>query len=190
MAWVNERNILSSARRREGVRFLFGRRRRTARGLGVKFQVPSVFASMTVAQNLSVAAARMWRDCVTRAHEVAGTLAALGLDELADMPAGSLAHGQRQWLEIGMAIIQRPRLLLLDEPTAGMSPEETSCTGALLLRLNKAGVTVLAIEHDMDFVRQVARNVTVLHLGKVFFEGSFEEVVRSQAVAEIYAGIA
>jgi branched-chain amino acid transport system ATP-binding protein len=102
--------------------------------------------------------------------------------------AGNLSHGQKQWLEIGMAISLKPRLLLLDEPTAGMSPEETRLTGKMVQRLNAEGMTVLAIEHDMAFVRQVAQRVTVLHLGQVFAQGSIEEIVADERVAAIYLG--
>ncbi len=91
--------------------------------------------------------------------------------------AGNLSHGQKQWLEIGMAISLKPRLLLLDEPTAGMSPEETHATGEMVKSLNAGGMTVLAVEHDMTFVRQVAQRVTVLHLGRVFAQGTIDQIV-------------
>lgn len=159
---------------------------RAAMGLGVKFQVPGVFSAMSVRQNLLVAHQR------SRPHGVEARVEAeldgLGLQEVAGRPAGQLSHGQQQWLEIAMAVASRPHLLLLDEPTAGMSPEETCRTGELVLRLNAAGTTILAIEHDMDFVRQVATRVTVLHHGRVFLNGTFEDVTRSEEVARIYMG--
>ncbi len=111
-----------------------------------------------------------------------------GLEAEQAQQAGNLSHGQKQWLEIGMAISLKPRLLLLDEPTAGMSPEETHLTGEMVQRLNADGMTVLAIEHDMAFVRQVARRVTVLHLGQVFAQGSMEQIIADERVAAIYLG--
>ena len=104
------------------------------------------------------------------------------------MAAGTLSHGQQQWLEIGMAIALKPKLLLLDEPTAGMSPEETFKTGELVKRLNAEGMTIVVIEHDMTFVRQIARKVTVLHFGQVFLEGTLDEVVHNEEVVRIYLG--
>src|SRR5690606_14130127 len=117
----------------------------------------------------------------------------LGFTELgpvADMPAGALSHGQQQWLEIGMAVGVEPSLLLLDEPTAGMSPEETARTGEMLRRLNDQGITILAVEHDMTFVQQIASRVTVLHFGTIFAEGSVSEILAHEGVAEIYLGTA
>jgi urea transport system ATP-binding protein len=106
---------------------------------------------------------------------------------VADRPAGTLSHGQKQWLEIGMLLVQRPRLLLLDEPVAGMSPEERLETGALLEEL-AVDHTVLVIEHDMAFLRRFARRVTVLHEGKVLSEGTVEEVQADPVVREVYLG--
>jgi ABC-type uncharacterized transport system ATPase subunit len=112
----------------------------------------------------------------------------LHLDSSAEERAGNLSHGQQQWLEIGMAMSLKPRLLLLDEPTAGMSPEETHVTGEMIMELNKSGVSILAVEHDMDFVRQVAHRVTVLHFGKIFAQGTIDEMMASEEVAQIYLG--
>jgi len=102
--------------------------------------------------------------------------------------AGTLAHGQQQWLEIGMALALKPTLLLMDEPTAGMSTEETFRTGELIKSLNAQGMTVLVVEHDMAFIRQIAQRVTVLHFGKVFARGSIGEIITDPRVAEIYLG--
>ena len=104
-------------------------------------------------------------------------MAFLNLSDVSTQLAGSLSHGQKQWLEIGMAIALKPKLLLLDEPTAGMSPAETHATGEIVKTLNADGVTILAVEHDMSFVRQVAQRVTVLHLGRIFAQGTMEEIV-------------
>ncbi|TDU00821.1 branched-chain amino acid transport system ATP-binding protein [Azorhizobium sp. AG788] len=160
---------------------------RIRRGISVKFQVPGVFKGLSARQNLEIALQRRLAGAAL-AREIARLLDFLGLGAAADTPAGSLSHGQKQWLEIGMAIALEPRLLLLDEPTAGMSPEETHLTGELVRRLNGEGMTVLAVEHDMAFVRQVAHKVTVLHLGRVFAQGSIDDIVADERVAAIYLG--
>ncbi|WP_316190359.1 ABC transporter ATP-binding protein [Bradyrhizobium sp. SZCCHNS2096] len=160
---------------------------RIRRGLSVKFQVPGVFKGLSVRQNLEIALQSRHRGAVL-AQEIDRLLAFLALEAEQAQSASNLSHGQKQWLEIGMAIALKPRLLLLDEPTAGMSPEETHMTGEMVRRLNAEGVTVLAIEHDMAFVRQVAQRVTVLHLGQVFAQGSIEEIVTDERVAAIYLG--
>ena len=160
---------------------------RIRRGLSVKFQVPGVFKGLSVLQNLEIALqSRLHGAALDK--EIEGLLAFLNLEAEQAQLAGNLSHGQKQWLEIGMAISLKPRLLLLDEPTAGMSPEETHMTGEMVRRLNAAGMTVLAIEHDMAFVRQVAQRVTVLHLGQVFAQGSIDEIVADERVAAIYLG--
>ena len=160
---------------------------RIRRGLSVKFQVPGVFKGLSVRQNLEIALqSRLHGAALDK--EIEGLLAFLNLEAEQAQLAGNLSHGQKQWLEIGMAISLKPRLLLLDEPTAGMSPEETHMTGEMVRRLNAAGMTVLAIEHDMAFVRQVAQRVTVLHLGQVFAQGSIDEIVADERVAAIYLG--
>ncbi|MFN5453023.1 ATP-binding cassette domain-containing protein [Bradyrhizobium sp.] len=160
---------------------------RIRRGLSVKFQVPGVFKGLSVRQNLEIALqSRLHGAALDK--EIEGLLAFLHLEAEQAQLAGNLSHGQKQWLEIGMAISLKPRLLLLDEPTAGMSPEETHMTGEMVRRLNAAGMTVLAIEHDMAFVRQVAQRVTVLHLGQVFAQGSIDEIVADERVAAIYLG--
>jgi urea transport system ATP-binding protein len=115
-------------------------------------------------------------------------LDATGLTELADAPAGTLSHGQKQWLEIGMLLVQEPRLLLLDEPVAGMSPEERTRTGELL-RLTAERCTALVVEHDMDFLRRFATRVTVLHEGRVLRHGrSVAEIQADEEVREVYIG--
>ena len=118
-------------------------------------------------------------------REIMQALDRFRLADRADDLAGELSHGEQQWLEIGMALALRPVLLLLDEPTAGLSPEETHRTGELVKRLNEAGTTLLVVEHDMAFVRQIATGVTVLHLGKVFAQVSIDEIVADPRVAEI-----
>jgi branched-chain amino acid transport system ATP-binding protein len=160
---------------------------RVQRGMSIKMQTPSVFKELPVRQNIHIAL----QHHVARAElprEEDRLLELLDLASDATKPAGALAHGQQQWLEIGMAVALRPTLLLMDEPTAGLSPEETFKTGELIQRLNAEGMTVLVVEHDMTFIRQIAQRVTVLHFGKVFAEGSIDEVISDPRVAEIYLG--
>ncbi|HEY0420223.1 MAG TPA: ABC transporter ATP-binding protein [Acetobacteraceae bacterium] len=160
---------------------------RITRGISVKFQVPGIFPGLSAEQNLVIALQRRVAPA-DLPRETDRLLELIDLTPSRDVPAGELAHGQKQWLEIGMAIAQSPRLLLLDEPTAGMSPEETRMTGELVKRLNAQGMTVVVIEHDMAFVRQIASKVTVLHFGQVFDEGSLDDIIRSDDVARIYLG--
>ena len=160
---------------------------RVRRGISVKFQVPGIFAALSVAQNLEIALQHHLEGHGLRS-EIARHLAFLNLAGEATQRAGNLSHGQKQWLEIGMAVALKPKLLLLDEPTAGMSLAETAATGDMVRALNHDGMTVLAVEHDMAFVRQVAREVTVLHLGRVFARGSVDEIMDDDRVAAIYLG--
>ncbi|HZH08275.1 MAG TPA: ABC transporter ATP-binding protein [Lautropia sp.] len=155
--------------------------------MSIKMQVPSVFRELPVLQNLVIALQQRLPKAQIDA-EAQRLMTLLELDTQARQLAGKLSHGQQQWLEIGMALALRPRLLLLDEPTAGMSPEETFRTGELIQRLNADGMTVLVVEHDMAFIRQIAQKVTVLHFGKVFAQGSVDAIVRDPCVAEIYLG--
>jgi ABC-type uncharacterized transport system ATPase subunit len=160
---------------------------RVQRGISVKFQVPGIFKGLTVRQNLEIALQSRLKGKVLQ-EEARRLRTFLHLDSSAEERAGNLSHGQQQWLEIGMAMSLKPRLLLLDEPTAGMSPEETHVTGEMIMELNKSGVSILAVEHDMDFVRQVAHRVTVLHFGKIFAQGTIDEMMASEEVAQIYLG--
>ncbi|PZG08163.1 urea ABC transporter ATP-binding protein UrtD [Nonomuraea aridisoli] len=162
-------------------------------GVGRTFQTSVVFEELTVVENLDLAASfrkPLW--ALTRrrrgvSEAVADALARTGLEALADRPAGVLSHGQRQWLEIGMLLAQRPRLLLLDEPVAGMSKDERERTGELLTAI-AADHTVVVVEHDMDFLRRHASTVTVLHEGRVLVEGSVDEVSADPRVQEVYLG--
>jgi branched-chain amino acid transport system ATP-binding protein len=160
---------------------------RVKRGMSIKMQVPSVFRELPAAQNLVIALQqRLGRDAIDA--EVERLLGLLDLASQSNTLAGDLSHGQQQWLEIGMALALDPVMLLLDEPTAGMSPEETFRTGELVQRLNAQGMTVLVVEHDMAFIRQIAQKVTVLHFGRVFAQGGIDEIVSDPRVAEIYLG--
>ncbi len=160
---------------------------RINRGMSVKFQVPGIFGALSTRQNLRIALQHRLAPSALRG-EVERLLGFLQLEEVADQQAGNLSHGFKQWLEIGMAISLKPKLLLLDEPTAGMSPEETFLTGEIVKQLNAQGMTVLAVEHDMAFVRQVADRISVLHFGRIFAEGTIEEIVADDRVAAIYLG--
>ncbi|TQM35804.1 urea ABC transporter ATP-binding protein UrtD [Pseudonocardia cypriaca] len=162
-------------------------------GVGRTFQTATVFEELTVLQNLDIAAGHR-RGPLTLVRrrkgipeEVERALETVGLAELVDAPAGVLAHGQKQWLEIGMLLVQDARLLMLDEPVAGMSAEEKDETGRLLQRIG-ADRTVVVVEHDMDFMRSFANSVTVLHAGKVLAEGSVREVQADPRVQEVYLG--
>ena len=160
---------------------------RVGRGMSVKLQVPSVFRELPVAQNLEIALQRKSSGQPLE-REKRRLLEFLQLQDDADRPAGILSHGQQQWLEIGMAVALQPALLLLDEPTAGMSPFETERTGEMIKRLNAEGMTMLVVEHDMTFVRQIAQRVTVLHLGRVFAQGGIDAIIADPRVEEIYLG--
>lgn len=160
---------------------------RIRRGISVKFQVPGIFKALSVRQNLQIALQHHHAPAALD-EEIDRLLEFLKLQDAQKQLAGDLSHGQKQWLEIGMAIGLKPRLLLLDEPTAGMTPDETFATGEMVQALNRDGVTVLAVEHDMAFVRQIAQRVTVLHFGKIFAQGTIDEIVADERVAAIYLG--
>ena len=160
---------------------------RVQRGLSIKFQVPGIFLALPVEQNLRIALQRAFRGAALE-QELERLLALIDLEHQRSELATNLSHGQQQWLEIAMAVALQPAVLLLDEPTAGMSPEETFKTGELVKKLNASGMTIVVIEHDMAFVRQIAKRVTVLHFGEVFDEGSLDEIVRNEDVVRIYLG--
>lgn len=162
---------------------------RIRRGISVKFQVPGIFKALSVRQNLEVAFQHHLHG-QSLAATVQSMLQFANLEDEVSTPAGTLSHGQQQWLEIAMAVGVEPQLLLLDEPTAGMSPDETRKTGEMLHELNARGITILAVEHDMAFVEQIARRVTVLHFGTIFAEGTISEMMDDPGVQEIYLGTA
>jgi len=164
-------------------------------GIGRKFQTPSVYIHHTVFENLllslkgprGVFFSLFSRTTSEERDRIEAVLKIIGLTAKAEDLAGSLSHGQKQWLEIGMLLAQDPRLLLVDEPAAGMSDEETHKTGELLLSL-EGKHSIIVIEHDMTFVRQIARKVTVLHQGHVLCEGTVDEVQNDERVKEVYLG--
>ena len=163
-------------------------------GIGRKFQTPSVFASLTVYENMEVAigfrrrlGALLRPLARSEADWIDSTLDKVGLSERAATQAGTLSHGEKQWLEIGMLLAQEPKLLLLDEPVAGMTRRERERTGTLLQAIG-GDRSVLVVEHDMEFVRHFAEKVTVLHQGKVLSEGSMERVQHDPEVVRAYLG--
>ncbi len=168
-----------------------------ALGIGRKFQTPSVYANLTVAENVELSLKRASKGVfatllqrggdASEARRIAETLERVGLAAKAGRIAGRLSHGEKQWLEIGMVMAQEPELLLVDEPVAGMTDEETAKTGELLAGIARDRA-VLVIEHDMEFVRQLATTVTVLHQGRVLCEGPVAQVQRDPRVEEVYLG--
>jgi urea transport system ATP-binding protein len=162
-------------------------------GVGRKFQVPNVFDGLSVRQNLVVAGrgrdgvrGLLGRDRVDR-DRIEGILQRLHLDEKAHIVASELSHGERQWLEIGAVLASDPRLLLLDEPTAGMTMRETRMTEDLLRTLSE-GHTIVVIEHNIRFVREVARRVVVMHRGRVLADGPISQIERDERVRDVYLG--
>jgi urea transport system ATP-binding protein len=166
-----------------------------AEGVGRKFQTPSVYESLTVYENLEVSypegktvfGALFFRNTEASDRKIRETAATIFLEESLDRPAAELSHGQKQWLEIGMLLIQEPELMMLDEPVAGMSVREREQTAELLNRISK-GRSIIVIEHDMEFVRRIARKVTVMHQGKILAEGSMDTVQADPRVIEVYLG--
>lgn len=164
-------------------------------GIGRKFQKPTVFEQLTVFENLELALAGdksflktlFARLTAAQQKRIYQVLEIIGLEEHQGSLGRILSHGQKQWLEIGMLLMQEPELLLVDEPVAGMTPQEIERTSKLLLSL--AGEhSVVVVEHDMDFVRSIARRVTVLHEGHVIAEGDMDQVQRDPRVIEVYLG--
>ena len=164
-------------------------------GVGRKFQTPSIYENLTVFENLEVSypKGRSVMGClaftatpgvVDRIHKVAEEIF---LKDYLEVEGAFLSHGQKQWLEIGMLLMQEPELLMLDEPVAGMSPAEREQTAELLKRICK-GRSIIIIEHDMEFVSRIAHKVTVLHLGKILAEGTMQEVQNNPKVIEVYLG--
>jgi|HubBroStandDraft_6_1064221.scaffolds.fasta_scaffold09371_6 branched-chain amino acid transport system ATP-binding protein len=163
--------------------------RRVRRGLGLTFQTNRAFHRLSVRQNLSAVLQIARADRPTDAEErYRFALECFGLDPDSEMPAKELPHHQLQWLEIAMVLAAGPDIVLLDEPTAGMSTDETLQTGAVLKRLNADGLTIVVVEHDVAFVRDVAQRITVVHQGRVFAEGSVAEITEHADVRRIYLG--
>jgi urea transport system ATP-binding protein len=164
-------------------------------GVGRKFQTPSIYENLTVFENLEVSypkgrsvlgciGFRRTQDVIGRIHSVA---AEISLEDQLHTEGAFLSHGQKQWLEIGMLLMQEPELLMLDEPVAGMSPAEREQTAKLIKRISK-NRAIIIIEHDMEFVSNIADKVTVLHLGKLLAEGTMKDVQTNPKVVEVYLG--
>ena len=152
-------------------------------GMGVKFQAPSVFSELTVLENLFLANNR------EHSLKINDLLNDFALENEKNNLAGDLSHGKKQWLDIALSTISKPDLVFLDEPTAGLSVDETRITGEIVKNLNKQGITFVVVGHDMDFVKQTASKVSLLHLGKMFIEGSVNEVLSDKGVNDIYLGL-
>jgi urea ABC transporter ATP-binding protein UrtD len=165
------------------------------KGVGRKFQVPGVFDDLAVIDNLRVAAQgrssilSLLRSAYDESCEVevSHVLERVRLAEKKGYKASALSHGEKQWLEIGMALVGRPRLLLLDEPTAGMTPEETRETANLLQEIS-SDTSMVIIEHDLKFVREIGREITVLHRGAILAEGPIDEIAADEVVRNVYLG--
>lgn len=159
---------------------------RVRKGIGIKFQAPAVFDSLTAAENVRLPLQRVKDGNLT--EQIDATLNRVGLAEYRDTRATDLSHGQQQRLEIGMTTALSPSLLLLDEPVAGLSLEERKQIADLVRELNDDGITLIVIEHDIDFVDRIADRVTVLDQGSIFREGSIEDIRADEDVREIYLG--
>ena len=155
-------------------------------GIARKFQIPSVFDSLTVQQNLETAVLKPG-PAADLGRRVDAMLDLIDQESIRNRIAGNLAHGQKQWLEIGMALMSEPSLLLLDEPTAGMTHDETAKTARLVHQLSDR-TSVVAIEHDMSFVRAVGCHTYVMHQGKIIFDGDFTDIERNDLVRDVYLG--
>ncbi len=164
-------------------------------GIGRKFQTPRIYLNLTVRENLDLVCNRnknvletlFKKTSENEARNVAGLLATIGLETKGNLQASFLSHGEKQRLEIGMLVAQSPDLLLVDEPVAGLTDEETENVGNLLLALAESH-SIIVIEHDMEFVRQIARQVTVLHQGSVLCEGNMDQIQNDPKVIEVYLG--
>jgi urea transport system ATP-binding protein len=160
-------------------------------GVRRKFQKPSIFEGLSVHQHLAIGAQGGLRRSLSQAmlvDRVNEVLEAVGLADLAHRSASELAHGQKQWLEIGMVLASNPKVVMLDEPVAGLTEEETERTVALVRSLKRPDRAIVVVEHDMDFVEQIADRVTVLHEGRTLFEGSMANARADQRVVDVYLG--
>lgn len=164
-------------------------------GVGRKFQTPSIYENLTVYQNLEISYPKgrgVWGSLFFKitdevVNRVSSVAEQVMLQDLLHMEAALLSHGQKQWLEIGMLLMQEPELMLLDEPVAGMSARERDQTAELLSRICQ-NRSVIVIEHDMEFVKKIAHKVTVLHQGKILAEGTMDKVQADEKVIEVYLG--
>ena len=161
--------------------------KRAQRGISIKMQVPGLFGDLTLRENIRIAAQNFVKKSELNS-EIDRLIELVHIQDLGNPCVKNMTHGQQQWLEIAMALAPNPKLLLLDEPAAGLGPEETEYTAQLIEQLNADGLGVLFIEHDMNFVRRIAKDVTVLHYGKKFAEGPMEQIEKDEGVIRIYLG--
>ena len=164
-------------------------------GVGRKFQIPTVFRELTVRENFEVAGFE-YRGVLLNVGPRHKKISAKRIEDVIDLVnlrekeadrAGNLSHGETQWLELGMVLVQNPKIILLDEPSAGMTVQETLKTSQIINNL-KGKHTLIVVEHDMAFVREIAETITVMHLGKVLAEGSIQEIENNQDVKDAYLG--
>ena len=155
-------------------------------GIGIKTQVPSVFDGLSVRENVWIAASR-GRPARRTDERVDEILSRIAMTRVADRPVGQLAHGQRQWLELGIVLAAEPELILLDEPAAGMTHEEVVRTAELIREINRTR-SLIVVEHDMQFIRMIASRVTVLDRGRVLVEDSMDNILRHPTVRDVYLG--
>ena len=160
---------------------------RVRKGLGIKFQNMQVYQELSVFQNFFIPLRRHYKP-VEMPKIVDGLLRRIHLTALEDEVVKNLSHGQQQWLSIGMSIALEPTVLLLDEPVAGMGPDETASTAEIIRSLNAGGMTIIVIEHDMDFIRSLDSRTSVLHFGSLFTQGSYHEIEENEDVRNIYLG--
>jgi urea transport system ATP-binding protein len=188
-------DVVSGVSRAKAGRILFDERLELTRrseaaiaraGVRRKFQKPSVFEALSVRDNVEIGLGGA-SDAASK-EKVAAILETVGLADHADRPASELAHGQKQWLEIAMVVVSEPKVLMLDEPVAGLTDEETERTAALVRRLRTPGRAIVVVEHDMDFVEAIADRVTVLHEGRTLFEGSMARARADARVVDVYLG--
>jgi len=187
-------NLLTGALRPDGGRIIFDSEDITGqslheisrKGIVRKYQTPKVYNELTVLKNLSIAATvENTNNADERIHD---TLEKIKLKGHQDQTAGSLDHGRKQWLEIGMVRVNKPKLMLLDEPTAGMTNKETKETADLIESMNASGLSIIVIEHDMDFIRKLNSRITVLHKGEILAQGDIDSIESDERVQEVYIG--
>ncbi|MCD8083445.1 MAG: ABC transporter ATP-binding protein [Clostridiales bacterium] len=161
--------------------------RRVQNGISIKMQIPGVYLDLSLYDNIRIAVQK-YVSVREIPAEINRLIEMVGISEIGNPLVRNMPHGQQQWLEIAMSLASKPKLLLLDEPAAGLGPEETEFTADIVRRINELGTTIIFIDHDMDFVSKIARKTTVLHYGKIFAEGTFDEIHNNQDVINIYLG--
>lgn len=165
--------------------------RRIRKGISIKMQIPGVFNDLRLRDNLRISIYNFLPKNATEIDiedEIDRLISFSNIEDLGNPIVGNLSHGQQQWLEIAMALASKPKLLLLDELAAGFGPDETDFTASIVKKLNDRGLTILFIDHDMNFVRKIAKSVTVMHNGGKFAEGTMQDIEANEEVKQIYLG--